>query len=224
MSDSALRKYIDLLPSIFKRADDSFFERYLKIFEKILSGINDGNPKDGEEITGISQVLDKVADFFYPPLKENKELPPDFLAWLSTWVGLVLKEDWGIEKKQKVIANIIPLYRLRGTRLGLNELLKIYIGAGVQVFDSYAPFQVGVNSTVGISTTLGTPNYFMVEAKLPDLAEMKQRKKNIVAIIEREKPVHAEHEIHWQDLPALQVEVRSQVEINTFVWGYDYSS
>ncbi len=226
MSDSIEKKRsIDFLPSVFKtatrEADNPFFEKYLKIFEKILRGIDDGIKIDGKEIEGISDILDTVSEWFYPYSESALEMPPDFLDWLSTWVGLALKEDWSASKKKEVIANIIPIYRLRGTRVGLNELLKIYIGEGVVVYDSYAPFQVGVNSVVGIGTTLGAPNYFMVEATLPDLVGMEQRKKNIEAIIEREKPAHAEYEIRWTGVPALQVEVKSRVEINTFVWGYD---
>jgi phage tail-like protein len=223
MNDSTEKKrYIDFLPSVFKKADDDFFERYLIILERILSGTDDVVKIGGEEIKGISSVLDTVSELFYPYSETGGEIPPDFLDWLSTWVGLVLKEDWSTEKKQEVIANIIPIYRLRGTRVGLNELLKIYIGEGAEVYDSYAPFQVGVNSAVGISTALGAPNYFMVEATFPDIAGMEQRKKNIEAIIEREKPVHADFEIRWIGVPALQIEVKSTLEIKDsygFVWG-----
>lgn|SRR5574341_38393 len=222
MRDLAEKKrYMDDLPSVFEKAGDDFFERYLKIFEKILSGINDGVKIDGKEMQGISSMLDTVSELFYPYKEDSREVPLEFLDWLSTWVGLTLKEDWSVAKKQEVIANIIPIYRLRGTRVGLNELLKIYIGEGAVVYDSYAPFQVGVNSTVEIGTALGAPNFFMVEATLPDLAGMKQRTKNIKALIEQEKPVHAEYEIHWTVKTALQVEVTSAVEENTFVWGYD---
>lgn len=225
------RHYIDLLPAVFKNAGDDFLERFLRIFEKILSGIDDGVSVDGTT-KGISSILDQISDFFCPyPTEEFliwlksfcPDAPEEFLDWLSTWVGLVLKEDWPLARKRSVIARIILLYRMRGTRKGLEEFLNIYIEGGGTVRDNLSPFVVGVNCRVGETTSIGFPNFFIVETALRklDINEMKRKLKKIEAIIDREKPVHTDYKINTILIESMQIDVHSTVEEDTLIWSYE---
>lgn len=212
------KSYMDFLPSIFRSADKEtaiFVERFLKIFEKVLTGINDGVKVDDKELTGISETIDTIHKFFYPDTKY-----PEFIDWLSSWVGLVLKEDWSIQKKRDVIARIIPIYRMRGTKRGLEEYLNIYIDGEIKINDNFSQFQVGINSIVGESTVIGLPYFFLVEAKLAiaDPQAMQRKINTIKTIIEREKPVHTDYEIQLKDVPSMQVEIHSTVGIDTLIW------
>lgn len=216
--------YSKFLPAIFRGADGEgtvFFERFLKIFEKVLSGINDGVKVDNKEIAGISEIIDTSNHFFHP-----STAPIDFIDWLSSWVGLVLKEDWSIEKKREVIAKIIPIYRMRGTKRGIEELLNIYIGKGVNINDNFTPFQVGINSQVGINTIIDLDfiNYFVVEVTLSETEgslEIKRKKRAIEELIDKEKPVHTNYKIIWKNVPSMQIGIRSKVGVNTFIWSYE---
>lgn len=49
-----------------------------------------------------------------------------FLAWLASWVGLALDTDWTIDKKRTVIAQILALYRARGTAQGMSWLINLW--------------------------------------------------------------------------------------------------
>lgn len=217
------KSYMDFLPSIFRGADKEtavFVERFLKIFKKVLTGINDGVKVDDKELTGISETIDTIHKFFYPDTKY-----PEFIDWLSSWVGLVLKEDWSIQKKRDVIARIIPIYRMRGTKRGLEEYLNIYVGKGVNINDNFGLFQVGVNSQVGISTAIDLTNYFVVEVTLSDteqgLEDIERKKKAIKAIIDKEKPVHTDYKMIWKNVQSMQIEIHSKVGIDTFIWSYE---
>lgn len=67
----------------------------------------------------------------------------DFLCWLGGWVALVVDKNWSIDKKRTVIAEIIALYRLRGTPQGLSMLLNLVLDLPLTVVGFYYPPQVG---------------------------------------------------------------------------------
>lgn len=219
------KSYMDFLPSIFRSADKEtaiFVERFLKIFEKILTGINDNVNVDEKQIQGISETIDKVSIFFHPDAVP-KEFE-GFIDWLASWAGLVLKEDWSEEKKREVIRKVIPIYRMRGTKRGLEEYLNIYVGKGVSINDNFGLFQVGINSQVGINTAIDLINYFVVEVTLSEtvssLEEIKRKKKAIEELIDREKPVHTDYKIIWKNVQSIQIEIHSRVGIDTLLWNY----
>ncbi|MDQ1354972.1 MAG: hypothetical protein QG657_5281, partial [Acidobacteriota bacterium] len=152
--------YLDYLPEIYRETE--FTGRFLKIFEKILSGIDDGVFL---EHPGIEQLLDNISDYF-----DADSTPFEFLEWLASWVALELPGDWPEEVKRKIIPGIVQLYKKRGTKQGLEEFLRIYFGDGVSVIEWYLPFQVGVTSTVGEDTAIGggPPCFFIVKLTLPE--------------------------------------------------------
>lgn len=49
----------------------------------------------------------------------------ELLNWLGSWVGLVVDDNWSIDKKRLVVASIMPLYRTRGTPAGMQQLLNL---------------------------------------------------------------------------------------------------
>ena len=231
---SQLIKY---LPAIFQRAsadDESLFiEDYLKIFEHIFLKA-EGNDSDGKN--GLSEIIDALGGLFNPRFsfacchdEADKEglfnsfvsaQMSDFLEWLAGWSALALKEDWPLEKKRKIIARIIPLYRMRGTKRGLEEYLKIYVGEGVSIMEEMKPFQVEETSYVEKESVLeGMPPYFFIvniSLPVPDPEIMKERKKAVEEIIDAEKPIHTRYKLNIE-VPTLQVGMRSRVEIDTLL-------
>jgi phage tail-like protein len=192
------KKYMQYLPAIFHEGEDTFIERYLKIFEKVINGIDDGE-LDGKK--GIFEMLDIISDLFHPsftflcdetakgslaPITSEQrtvltrylgngtqadEFLNDFLRWLASWMALVLNEDWELEKKREVIARILPIYRMRGTKRGLEEYLKIYVGKHITIIDEVEPFRVGVTSHIGKQARVGglPPYFFIVEVDVMHL-------------------------------------------------------
>ncbi len=206
-------KYSRFIPSIFKEAKNqaSFMEQYFKIFEHILTGINDDELEESDvdrlDIIGclfhprFAFLFDKGEKAFLPRIEEeNKRFRSffsadmdDFLVWFAGWMGLVLKENWDIQTKREIIAKIIPLYRIRGTKRGLEEYLKIFTRTDVIIFEEVESFRVGVSSHVGKNTILGglPPNYFIVNINLPESDTENQRKRKIIEeMINAEKPAH----------------------------------
>lgn len=198
-------RYLAFLPAVYGEKNDGqqpagFVGAYLNIFEKLLSGIDDGL-LDGRK--GIHELLaaEVIGNLFYPRFSflfagqtppNTQFIPPisgapaatetkllaefnsyigitgstdplagfvaaggqqdtdwqaefeawlnDFLCWLGGWVALVPDKDWDIDKKRTVIAEIIALYRLRGTPQGLSMLINLIFDLPLTVSGlTYAP-------------------------------------------------------------------------------------
>jgi phage tail-like protein len=157
----AASSYLDYLPAIFRQ--DPFAGQFLLAFETVLSGAG-GQP-------GLETTIGRVADYFDPVTTEA-----DFLPWLAGWVTLSLRADWDEVTQRSFIQQIVPLYRLRGTRAGLLRMLALYSGEPVEIYDTFDD----------------PPYFFEVRLTLseadPDLLRSKQQIAR--AIIDQEKPAH----------------------------------
>lgn len=175
--------YLRYLPAVYATGEPEFLLDYLKIFQKILTGIAPEKPGDRR---GIQELLaaEVIGNLFYPrlsflfPTSDTDFIPPisgakpadetailtdlnsyigvpavtdplakyvgqtqpgsgnldgitawlnDFLLWLGNWVGLVLDNSWSIDKKRDVMAQIMALYRMRGTLDGISMLCKLLL-------------------------------------------------------------------------------------------------
>ncbi len=214
--------YLEYLPEIYR--DSDFTGRFLKIFEKILTGIDEDVSPDQEkpgevheylEQPGIEQTLDIIRDYFDPTY-----VPQEFLDWLAGWVALELPGDWSEATKRELIRRIVPLYSKRGTREGLEEFLRVYAGPGVTINEWLSPFQIGVSSTLGKDTALGSgpPDFFTIKVVLPepDLQKKLEKEKTVRAIIDREKPAHTYYHLEVI-IPTMQIGVHSTIKMDTLL-------
>jgi len=175
---SRVSNYSEYLPAILQA--DPFVTQFMLAFEGILSGLSpqataDGFPK------GLEEYIDSIHTYFNPGIKANPDTAPsDFLPWLAGWVALSLRDEWEEETKRQFISEIASLYRRRGTKAGLEEILGLYLRSSklpekVQVFEFDDP-----------------PYYFQVQLTLPEKdPERYWRQARIAkAIIDQEKPAH----------------------------------
>ncbi|MEU6946198.1 phage tail protein [Streptomyces sp. NPDC046316] len=103
-----------LLPALY--AEDDFAQRFTSGLDTVLAP--------------VFATLDNLPAYFDPALT-----PPDFLHWLSTWLGVELDEEWPEELARTVVARAMELHRLRGTRRGLVESLRLCLGVDAQIVD-----------------------------------------------------------------------------------------
>lgn len=99
--------YLALLPPIYH--DDRFLRRYLLIFKSILSPLD--------------RQIAQISHYFDPRLA-----PEQLLPWLAGWVDLALDERWPEARRRDLVGSASVLYRWRGTRRGLHDYLRIYLG------------------------------------------------------------------------------------------------
>lgn len=96
---------------------------FLQIFEKILTGIDDGVPlPHGEhEHEPIEQVIARLYRLFDP-----WTTPPEFLPYLAGWLALEFLDVWTEYQRRKITADIVDVYRKRGLKPGLMKLFELH--------------------------------------------------------------------------------------------------
>jgi phage tail-like protein len=103
------------LPALFQ--DDEFALRFTAGLDTVLAP--------------VLVTLDCLAAYLDAELA-----PDDFVAWLATWVGLVLDEGTPPGRARELLARAIELHRLRGTAAGLGEHVWLATGCETEVLDS----------------------------------------------------------------------------------------
>ncbi|MEU6174056.1 phage tail protein [Streptantibioticus parmotrematis] len=106
-----------MLPAVF--ADDDLAQRF-------VAGLDD-------VIAPILVVLDCLDSYFTPSLA-----PVDFTRWLGDWVGA---ETDGTEPEARLRAAVAAaayLHRVRGTRRGLSEAVRLAFGVEPEITESGA--------------------------------------------------------------------------------------
>ena len=170
--------YTQYLPAVLQ--EDPLIGRLLLAFEKILAGFPVAVPGDPLPAqVGIEANLDDLARYVRPGpgAAERTRTPDAFVPWLAAWIGLSLRDEWDGETRRRFLANVVPLYRHRGTKAGLLALLNLYVdqpdAVTIHEFDAPAHFfQVEIVQTQRDPTLLARMD------------------RCVRAIIEAEKPAH----------------------------------
>lgn len=164
------------LPAIYQDQGDDFALRFLKALDEVIAP--------------MFWTLDNIDAYLDPYLT-----PEDFVEWLATWVKMDIDETWAPEVKRALVAKAVELYRWRGTRRGITELVKTYTGVEPEVEENggsaFSPFPGG--------ELPGTPGPKMtIRVKVKDPATIDTTR--LERVIAAAKPAHVAHTV--EVLPA----------------------
>ncbi len=204
----ATSSYLQNLPAIFGETfgeEVPFLGRFLLAFEQVLTGLpglEEGH--DPPPSRGLEEIIATLATLFDP--KETRE---EFLPWLANWVALGLRADWTVPQQRNFLANIVPLYRRRGTKENLAELLRIYTG-----LDLVDP----------VTVVEDEPHFFRVSVTIPnpdpatflDPATLKRQEQIATALIDLQKPAHTDYTLEILH-DTIQIGVRSTIGVDTLL-------
>lgn len=149
---------------------DPFLRRFLAILEPAM--------------WPVVEVLDSFAAYL-DPFTTNEE----FLAWLASWLDATLDETWPVDRRRRLVASAVVLYRWRGTRRGMIEYLTAYLGTVPDVIDDAERVTV---ADAPVTDATDTPPSFRVVVDGP-VAEAELAR--LRAIVELAKPAHAGYRI-----------------------------
>lgn len=244
MNDVVTRPpYASYLPPVYLDAPDGVLARLVALFEALMAGMENAPlrvlaPGRTEAVPGLEQLLDGI-ERYSDPLEApagsaddggaTRFFDDDFLPYLAGWVALGLRQHWPEAKKRRLIAGIVPLYKLRGTLEGIARILEIFVESPVRIREELG-IQVGVRATVDVDTTVGgLPHRFRVEipygyreAGEPnprrfDFEFLRFLSGNVREVLDLEKPAHTDYEAVY-DLPGIVVGEYSTVEWDTVIW------
>ncbi len=108
----------DRLPAYLPRvmADDPFLQRFLRIVEELDDSVRD-------RVAGLADYLDAGT------------APLEFVEWLGRWVDVAVVRDWPEARQRDYVRRVGPLFRWRGTRVGLEGVLSALLDRPVEVVD-----------------------------------------------------------------------------------------
>jgi phage tail-like protein len=176
------------LPAIYR--DDPFLGQYLWAFEQVLLGLE-------AQIANLASVFDPT------------QAPEEFLPWLSTWVAFTLRADLAPAQQQQFLARIVPLYRRRGTKQNLQDLLFIFTGG---------------TPTITEAVDTEAAHHFTISLILPDRPPAERLRQITIAhgLIDLEKPAHTVYDLE-PEFPSMQIGVTSHIGIDTLLGTIDTS-
>jgi len=110
------KSWIEYLPSIYKKNDD--LKRFLYGFQVTMFK--------------QTQVVDNIDNYFIPQKS-------DFLDWLASWFGVGFSQSVTSEAKRELIYKLIDLYKKRGTKDYLVEMVDIITGHKITIIERKIP-------------------------------------------------------------------------------------
>ena len=206
----AAHRLVDMLPAIYRRS--AKLEPFLAAFEENLFG-----PARSVEaqIARIPRMLD-------PYTADDDE----FLPWLAQWAAVTMFHE--ARDRRRVIAKMIRLYGIRGTREYVKRALELYLDGAVAVEEQDLPGMAlgdSVRSRVGHGTRLGEDTFrFSVRIDYSHVPHDRQQRLRLVdlacRVIDLAKPAythyHFSHNL-FDEEQGFTIAVRSTVGVDTLL-------
>ena len=195
--------WVSYLPEIYERYDEGMFlERYLGIFQSIHEDMN-------EQIAEMVDVFDR------------ESTARQYLDWLADWIGIPESYMWTSEQLKSLVKNGISLFKKRGTRQGIIELIKLCTGEEPYLVEHHqiAEFKKNREQTELMRKLYGNrPDFFTMILK-EELVDTPWKKETVIKLVDSFKPAHMD----WQLIvikPYLFVGEYTYLGVNTVLGSY----
>jgi len=114
--------YLRYLPAIYSEDDLSrdFLERFLSLFETFFAG--------------LEARADHMSAFFDA---DARVVTGEFLRWLSSWLAISVDKSWDDAKLRTLVKRATAIYKQRGTRAAIEEMIGILLGDQPLIVEAY---------------------------------------------------------------------------------------
>ena len=166
--------FIDYLPQVYRGADsvNSFLARFLSVFQSPYVDLEDH--------------MDQM-----PTRCDPAVAPPEFLRWLAESLAVSDQYLWSEERLRTFLPNAVRLYRIKGTRAALEQVIVLYTGREPMIVEQFQPASCPVwrQDAAALRRLYGASRY-TVTVLMPGGGEADDYAK-LWKIIEAFKPVDA---------------------------------
>ncbi|MGC5328268.1 phage tail protein [Brevibacillus sp. SYSU BS000544] len=182
--------YLRYLPAVYQEEESSrdFLERFLSLFETFFVDLE-------SEINHITRFFDANA------------VSGDFLRWLSTWLSITADEHWPEEKLRRLVKKVPELYKMRGTRRGIEETITIFTDIKPMIIEAFQ-LQRGEQKIDPYSFYVFLPPFLLKDEHQLETARR---------ILELEKPAHTCAVLSVLE-PSIYLDKHTYLEVNTYLW------
>lgn len=193
--------YLRYLPAVYQADDDSrdFLERFLSIFETLYSEMED-------RISNVTRYLD--AD----------NVSGEFLKWLSQWLGIQVDESWDEGKLRMLVNRANEIYKKRGTRHGIEELIEIYTGEKPLIIEQFQLKCIDGSSEISdlYEKLYGDDPYRFYVLLRPDIIQSDAQRMAIKQILDSQKPAYTDAVLMLLQ-PWIYLDMYTYMGINTYL-------
>lgn len=176
----AASSYLDYLPAIYREDTVSadFLERFLTLFQTFLL-------QSEGYIDRMTRCLD--AD----------SAAGDFLRWLGSWLGIEVSQYWTEDKVRQLVKKAPLLYKQRGTREGMLDLLEILTGTRPVIVENFQTAWAWQDADLkeAVMRLYGDDPFTFHVLFSPGVLDTAQKRLEIQKVIDREKPAHTRAEV-----------------------------
>lgn len=171
--------YLRYLPAVYQENDLSrdFLERFLSVFETFFGS--------------LERQIDHIARLFDAQAVRGAD---QFLNWIGSWLAVAVDKNWSDEQLRRLVLRAPELYKKRGTRTGIEEIIEIYTGERPLIVE---PFQLVCdeadpkNEQVKAFRDLFEPDpYCFCVLLKPFQLKSEDERRAIGRILKAEKPAH----------------------------------
>ncbi|MGJ7506600.1 hypothetical protein [Variovorax sp. GT1P44] len=203
------------LPAVYEAADATGdLARLLGVFEALFFESEPGG-RAHTALPGIERSIQAIPALFAPigsPTHPAARTPDSFMHWMAGWMAFTPHALFTPEALRRIVAGIVPLYSLRGTRESLRRLIALCFEDVHEVHIDDRPstgFTVG-QSLLGEDTRLAQGRAFFFKVAVhwsppapapgtPGDAAALERQ--LRAVIDFAKPAHTTYELRVQVSP-----------------------
>ncbi|PKM82014.1 MAG: hypothetical protein CVU89_06650 [Firmicutes bacterium HGW-Firmicutes-14] len=193
--------YLRYLPAVYREDEQSrdFLERFLSLFETFFSRMD-------FEIGHIERYLD--AEF----------VTGDFLRWLGSWLSIAVDENWTDEKLRLLIKKAPALYKKRGTREGIQEIIRVYTGDKPFIIEHFQLrcAQAEEESRELMERLYGADPYEFCVLLKPFQVKTGNERLTVRRIIDGEKPAYTQARVVHLE-PWIYLDMHTYLEVNTYL-------
>jgi phage tail-like protein len=195
-----VRSYLRFLPGIYSastpvsRTDsvqyDAQTKRRLGVKDHaIVSNVGLDGSKRFQEFMLLFQhmmtkILDKVDDL--DKLIDPLNVDAKFLPWLASWLNFHLDTSLPLNQQRELVRRAILLQRIRGTCMGVSEMIRILTSAPVRIRERTKPKSFVLGKTV-IGAGKDISDRFLNREPAPSFLLSPQRKDTAFFVIELEE-------------------------------------
>lgn len=112
--------FVDYLPEFYRSNEKNFefLDRFLGMYQSMILDLQ-------EEVVNISHYLD------------SDVTSTEFLHWLAQWVAIDDVFRWDEQKLRNFIKQSFSIYKLKGTKEGLERVIELYLGQKPRIVETY---------------------------------------------------------------------------------------
>jgi phage tail-like protein len=197
--------YLRYLPAVYQDDERSrdFLERFLSVFETFFGA--------------LERQIDHIARIFDPQAARGAD---EFLHWIGSWLAIAVDKNWSDERLRRLIMRAPSLYKKRGTRAGIEEIIEIYTGERPIVVERFQLECADADPTsdgfkIFRELFESNPYCFCVLLKpFPSVGEDDRRSLN--RILKAEKPAHTCAGLLTLQ-PWIYLDMHTYLDINTYL-------